>query len=587
MVEHTHTIIQDLAIIMLVAGIMAVLCRLLKQPMVFGYLLTGVILGPHTPPFSFITDEVTIKTLGELGVILLMFTLGLEFSFAQLKKVGAAAFITATIEIVVMLVLGFWLGKLLGWHTMDCLFLGAVIAISSTTIILKALEEMNLKQEKFAQLIFGILIVEDLFAILILALLSSMGLSGNFKFQDTYITVIELASFLVVSFLIGLLVIPKILAYIAKFKSKELLLVSVLGICFGFCLLVIKLDYSIALGAFIIGAIVAESSQHLLVERLINPIKDMFVAIFFVSVGLLFNPESIVQYWKPILLVTLLVVVGKILTTIFGALVTRNDGKTSLKVGMGLAQIGEFSFIIAALGKKLDLTSDFIYPIAVAVSAITTLLTPYFIRASDPLSLMLARVVPTKVASSFKHYREENKIIDAQEKRLNKKSKRTFIQIIVNLLTVTAIYLSCEFIAKSFIGKYLTAATNLYIQRSIVWGIALLVSLPFLIAIYRKSKLFTYLMLKLRGIKKGPTKKLNKWQRYLLEFVPILILTCLLTLASAITTDIIPPARWLFFVLIVAAVILAFLFPWLLKIQHILHKRLMQIFQKSPHKTPK
>jgi CPA2 family monovalent cation:H+ antiporter-2 len=402
--SHALIFIQDLAIIMLIAGFVTLVCHQLKQPIVLGYIIAGVIIGSHTPPFSFISDEAIISTLAELGVIFLLFSLGLEFNFRKLSKVGKTAVITATLEIALMVWLGYAIGRQFGWSEINSLFLGAILSISSTTIIVKALGELGIKREHFAQIIFGILIIEDIFAILILALLSSIAISGTLGFKDVIITSAKLSSFLILSLIIGLLFVPKLLSYIAKFKNDEVLLISVLGLCFGFCLLVVKLNYSVALGAFIIGAIVGESAQIMKIEILINPLRDMFSAIFFVSVGLLFDPTVLTEYFIPVLIITSAVIAGKIISTTLGALLCGHDGKTSMRVGMGLAQIGEFSFIIASLGITLKVTGEFLYSIAVCVSIITTLATPFLIKYSDSFSRFVGYLIPGAVASGFNKY---------------------------------------------------------------------------------------------------------------------------------------------------------------------------------------
>lgn len=378
---HAVDFIQDLAVIMLVAGVVTILFHRLRQPVVLGYIVAGFIIGPHTPPFGLIHDEDTIKTLAELGVIFLMFCLGLEFSLRKLFQVGATAFIAAFLEIVLMIWIGFEIGRFFEWSTMDSLFLGAILAISSTTIIVKALGDLKMKNERFAQLIFGVLIVEDILGIGIIALLSGIAVSGSVETGEVFSTVGKLSLFMIVALVVGILLVPRLLAYVAKFESNEMLLVTVLGLCFGFCLLVVKLEYSMVLGAFLIGAIMAESRQLVQIERLIEPVRDMFSAIFFVAIGLLIDPKILVEYAWPIALITVAVVLGKMFSCGMGAFIAGNDGRTSLRVGMGLSQIGEFSFIIAALGMTLKVTSDFLYPVAVAVSAITTLLTPEIGRA--------------------------------------------------------------------------------------------------------------------------------------------------------------------------------------------------------------
>src|SRR5882724_3910911 len=382
---HAATFLQDLAVVMIVAGLVTVVFHRFKQPVVLGYIIAGVIIGPHTPPFPLIHAEETINTLAELGVILLMFSLGLEFSFRRLRQVGGTAFIAAFLEILLMVWVGYEIGRLFGWSIMDSIFLGAMLSISSTTIIVKALAELGKAKERFAQLIFGILIIEDILAIAMIALLSGIAMTGGLRVAEVGISVGKLGFFLVSALVAGLIFVPRLIGYVARFKSNEMLLITVLGLCFGFSLLAVKLGYSVALGAFLIGAVIAEAREIHRIEALIEPVRDMFSAIFFVTIGLLIDPKMLAAYWLPVLVITLAVVVGKVVACSLGAFVGGNDTRTSLRVGMGLAQIGEFSFIIAALGLSLKVTSDFLYPIAVAVSIFTTLLTPYLIRSADGL----------------------------------------------------------------------------------------------------------------------------------------------------------------------------------------------------------
>ena len=370
---HTVTFLQDLAVVMIVAGVVTVIFHRIRQPVVLGYILAGAIIGPHTPPVPLIHDEATITTLAELGVVLLMFSLGLEFNLRKLRQVGGGALMAALLEIVLMVWVGYEIGRWFGWSTMDNIFLGAILSISSTTIIVKALAELGKAKEPFAQLIFGILIIEDILAIGMIASLSGIAMTGAVGLGEIATTIGKLAVFLVAALVVGLIAVPRLIGYVARFKSNEMLLVSVLGLCFGVSLLAVKLGYSSALGAFVIGAVVAEAREIHRIENLIEPVRDMFSAIFFVAIGLLIDPGMLARYWFPILILSAAVVAGKVLTCSFGAFVAGNDSRTSLRAGMGLAQIGEFSFIIASLGLTLKVTSDFLYPIAVAVSTITTL----------------------------------------------------------------------------------------------------------------------------------------------------------------------------------------------------------------------
>lgn len=523
MQTHALMFIQDLAVIMLIAGLTTVLCHRLKQPIVLGYILVGIIIGPHTPPFSFISEQTTIQILAELGVIFLMFSLGLEFNLHKLSKVGAVAFIAATLEIVIMIFLGYGIGQLFGWTRIDSIFLGAILSISSTTIIVKALSELKVKNENFAQLIFGILIIEDMFAILILALLSSIALSGSLDIGNIMATITKLSSFLIIAPIIGILLVPRLLAYIAKFKSSEMLLISVLGLCFGFCLLVVRLDYSVALGAFIIGAIIAESHELVKIERLINPIRDMFSAIFFVSVGLLFDPTLLHQYFLPILVITLAVIVGKVISCSLGVIVSGRDGKTALKVGMGLAQIGEFSFIIASLGITLKVTDAFLYSIAVSVSIITTLLTPYLIKSSDTVARYIP--VPAGLANTFAIYMTWMHNIQPSKDQLILKQaiNRSIIQVIINLFISMAIFLSSVYLATTHLGVFLAQITNLYVQKTIIWAMALIISLPFLIAAYRKIQDLSMILAELAVKKSVDTQLTLNIRKIIAELIPIFL----------------------------------------------------------------
>ncbi len=582
---HSHALIfiQDLAIVLLVAGLITVLCRRLKQPVVLGYIIAGMIVGPYTPPFSLIRDELTIKTLAELGVIFLMFFLGLEFNIRKLIKVGIPSLIAAVAEIALMIWLGYEIGIWFGWQTIDAIFLGAMLAISSTTIIVKALDELGMKRERFAQLIFGILVIEDIFAIAMLGLLSSIAMSGSLHFSEVMISLGKLSSFLVVSLFFGILFIPKLLNYIAKFNNNETLLITVLAICFGFCLFVIKLNYSIALGAFVIGAVMAESRHLRLIEDLVNPLKDMFSAIFFVSVGLLLDPRVLWDYALPIFVITLIVIFGKILTGSLGTLISGQDGKTSMRVGMGLAQIGEFSFIIAALGTTLKVTSDFLYPIAVAVSAITTLLTPYLIKYSDPTTHFISKIIPRGLANTFSLYGGwlQNIQLDENQSPLKKIVRNSIIQIVINLFIIMAIFFGSNYAANTMWGVYLLKLTSIDLQETIIWGFALLLSLPFLIAIYRKITALSMLLAEL-SLKKSANKRLTlRVRRVISQLIPILSLIGILFFISILSASILPPFELILVIFCLAAILIALLLPWFIKFHSRLQISLMETMKKD------
>jgi CPA2 family monovalent cation:H+ antiporter-2 len=582
--HHGIGFIQDLAVVMALAGVVTVLFHRLKQPVVLGYIVAGVIIGPYTPPFQLIHDEQTIQTLGELGVVFLMFSLGLEFSLRKLFQVGATAIVAALSEIVLMLWLGFEIGRAFGWSSMDSLFLGAILAISSTTIIVKALSELGLKRESFAQLVFGILIVEDILAIAMLVLLSGIAQTGQLSAGMALVTLGKLLLFMTVSLVVGILVVPRALNYVARSRSDEMLLVSVLGFCFGFCLLVVKLDYSIALGAFLIGAIMAESRHLHRIEHLIAPLRDAFSAIFFVTIGLMLNPHVLVDYAWPIAVITVAVMVGKIVSCGLGTFLAGKDGRTAMRVGMTVSQIGEFSFIIASLGLTLKVTSAFLYPIAVAVSALTTLFTPYLIRAADPLAQRVGAAMPRPVASVFGMYGQWLASLRPAggEPTLFGITRRIIAQIAVNLALVVAIFLAASYgavHADSLLDRWLPDEA---IRRVVLWSGALIVSMPFLVAVYRKTKSLALLLAEV-SVQPATAGRLTRAIRYAIsDLVPVVSMVGVFLLLAALSGGILPPTGLLAMVLVCAALLVALLWRWCVKIHAALQIALRDTLNEPP-----
>jgi CPA2 family monovalent cation:H+ antiporter-2 len=417
-----------------------------------------------------------------------MFGLGLEFHLRKLKQVGASAFIAAFLEILLMVWLGYEIGHAFGWSTMDSIFLGAILSISSTTIIVKALAELGKTKERFAQLIFGILVIEDLLGIAMIALLSGIAMTGTFTLADAGITLGKLGIFLVVVLVAGLIAVPRLISYVARFKSNEMLLITILALCFGVSLLAAKLQYSIALGAFAIGAIVAEAREIHRIEMLIEPVRDMFSAIFFVAIGLLIDPRVLVEYWLPIVVITAAVVLGKVATCSFGAFVGGNDTRTSLRVGMGLAQIGEFSFIIASLGLTLKVTSNFLYPIAVAVSAVTTLLTPYLIKASDPMVAWFGRVAPRAIVNYLELYTGwVGRLGGHRESSMAASLIRRWLwQMALNAALIAAVFLAAVFVGQRRPRWLVNLGLGDEALRAALWLGAVILCLPMFIATFRK-----------------------------------------------------------------------------------------------------
>ena len=402
--SHLPVLIIDLALILAAAGVTTLLFKKIKQPLVLGYILAGLLVGPHVKFIPTVTDNESIHIWAEIGVIFLLFSLGLEFSFKKLVKVGGSASVTAVVEVVSMLLIGFVAGLAMGWSTMDSIFLGGILSVSSTTIIIRAFEELNVKHKKFAGLVFGVLIVEDLVAILLLVLLSTLAVSQQFAGVEMLTSILKLCFFLVLWFIAGIFLIPTFLKKTRKLMNDETMLIVAIALCLLMVLLAVKVGFSAALGAFIMGSILAETTQAEHIEHLTKSVKDLFAAIFFVSVGMLIDPSILIDYAVPILIITLATVFGKFLSSGLGALISGQPLKTAVQTGMSLAQIGEFSFIIATLGLSLKVTSDFLYPIAVAVSAITTFTTPYLIKASEPFYIFLERTLPRKWVAGIQRY---------------------------------------------------------------------------------------------------------------------------------------------------------------------------------------
>jgi CPA2 family monovalent cation:H+ antiporter-2 len=390
--HDTHQFLSALAVVLCIAAITTVVFQRLRQPVILGYILAGLIVGPHVP-FPLVADSSIVHTLSEIGVILVMFSLGLEFSLRKLASVGPTATLTALIETSLMMWIGFNVAQLFGWTTVEGLFTGAVLAISSTTIVTKAFQEQNITG-RLREKVLGVLIVEDLIAILLLATLTAIASGSGLAAWPMTIMVIKLTGFLVALISIGLLIVPRAMRLIIQLNRPETIIISSVGICFALALLAQAFGYSVALGAFIAGSLIAESGEVKKVEELVEPVRDIFAAVFFVSVGMLIDPRQVIQFWPAILLLALVVMVGKVVGVSVGSFLTGSRLRTSIQSGMSLAQIGEFSFIIAGLGLTLDATGSFLYPVAIVVSALTTLTTPWLIRASDPVASWVDRMLP-------------------------------------------------------------------------------------------------------------------------------------------------------------------------------------------------
>ena len=401
-------LISDLAIMLLTAGVVAVLFKRFKLPLVLGYILAGFLVGPYMPYFFTVADEVSIETWSEIGIIVLMFGLGLEFNLHKLASVGGTAIITALTEVFGMLVVGYFVGQAMGWGMMDSVFLGGMLSMSSTTIIIKAFDELGVRKEPFAQLVFGTLVIEDIAGIFMMIILSTVSVSKNISGGELAIQLGMLVLYLALWLILGIYILPTLLRKAEQFMNDETLLLASLGVCFGMVLLADALGFSSALGAFLAGSLLAGTVHAERVEHLSSGVKDLFGSIFFLSVGMMIDPAMIVKYIVPILIISAVTIVGKLTISSLGVLLSGQSLHKAIRCGCSLAQIGEFAFIIASLGMSLGVIADYVYPIVVSVSVITTLTTPFFIKSSEGIYRLVHKALPDKLADKLERYTEED-----------------------------------------------------------------------------------------------------------------------------------------------------------------------------------
>ena len=493
---HLPQIIVDLAMILLVAGVTTILFKKLNQPLVLGYIIAGFITGPHFSFFPTVSDSANIQVWSEIGVIFLLFALGLEFSFYKLKSVGNTAFIATAVEIGGMLGFGYVCGTLLGWSHMDSIFLGGMLAMSSTTIIIKAFEDLKLKGQRFTEMVFGVLIVEDIAGIIMMVMLSTLAAAG-ISTMELAMGVGRLAFFLTLWFVMGMYLVPTFFKKAKDLMNDETLIVASIGLCLGMVVLATHMGFSAALGAFIMGSLIAEAPNAEHIEHLVKPVKDLFGAVFFVSVGMLVDPSLLLQYWFPILVLVLVTIIGKLIFSTGGVLAAGQNLNISMHCGFSLAQIGEFSFIIASLGMSLGVISDFLYPIIVAVSVVTTFTTPFFIMAADPAYKAVTKILPNKLLKWLDRYTDADDEASDNDWRVLLQEYFTRMFIFLTLLFAIAMG------AKYYLLPYLQDALNLPYSNLIGGVLTLLVMSPILRVILtsrtRNAELFSVLWFKKRS----------------------------------------------------------------------------------------
>lgn len=476
---HLDPIISDLALILAVAGITTLIFKWLKQPVVLGYVVAGFLCSGNFL-LEGVSDMANVDLWAEIGIIFLLFSLGLEFSFKKLMNVGGPALITALVIIVGMMFTGFMAGRALGWTSTDSVFLGGMLSMSSTTIIIKAFDDLGLRSQKFTSLVFGVLVVEDLFAVVLMVLLSTLFVQQAVAEIQVGEQLFKLVFFLIVWFVVGTYLLPTFLKKIRRYLNPETLLVISLGLCLTMVVLATYVGFSAALGAFVMGSILAGTIEAESIEKIVAPVKDLFGAVFFVSVGMLVEPSMLTEHWASIIFLTIVVIVGQISYATLGFLVAGQNLRIALQSSFSLAQIGEFGFIIASLGMTLGVTSTFLYPVAVAVSVVTTFTTPFIIRLSDPAYHKLIRVLPRRFKQLLDRYSAGSQTVNNNREWVTLLRKSLLNIFVYSILLGGIGWLSSAYYApfieshfKGVLGKLIVTSTTIIFMSPLLWGLAI------------------------------------------------------------------------------------------------------------------
>ncbi len=484
-----QSFILDLAVILTCVGAVSAICARFKLPKVIAYILVGVFLGPHTFAGPFVVNEPSIDVLGQIGVIFLMFTLGLEFSMRKLKRLGRVTVPTAMLDMAVMIGLGYWIGtRLLGWGAVQSLFLGAAISDSATTLLTRMIDEMGWGTRRFTRYIFGVTIVEDILCIAVIALLTGLALSGKMQVWSVVVSMGGLLVFLTGVIGFGLLTVPRVMKWIGRLKDDESLLLTMLGFCFFVSFIAAHLNYSLALGAFLVGVMGAESEPLKRIYSQSVPLRTMFSAIFFVTIGLMIDPAALAANAPLIVGLTVVVVVGKSINCTVGALLTGQDLKSAIQMGMGLAAIGEFAYLVALIGVSMKVVDGALYPVAVGVSVLSTLLSPFVLRASDPVSDWVERRLPTRwrdCLDTYQHWVDRLRHA-AAPRRVVRSLRIHLLMLAFHLVLVAVIYLGAGMLAKlDFSNVSPLVETH---KKTLLWCAATLLMIPYAILVFFRAR---------------------------------------------------------------------------------------------------
>jgi len=582
-------LLRDLAVVMIIAGAVTILFHRLRQPVVLGYILAGVIIGPHTPPFPLVKDAHNIETLANLGIVFLLFSLGLEFNLRKLRQVGPTSGTAACLCALLLIWLGYGAGRMFGWGRMDSLFLGAIVSISSSTIVVKTFQGLGKMSEPYVQSALGFILVEDIIVVAILATFSSIAMTGSLAVSDVLFTLGRMGIFIVAVIVFGMLLVPRLMTYVRKFKDDEVLVVTALGLCFGLALLAVKLGYSAALGAFIMGAIVSESKNIERLHHLISPVRDIFVAVFFVSVGMLIDPKLLAQHPVPVLGVAALAIFGRSLMAAFATFTTGVPGKDALRLGLGLTPLGEFSFLIAQMGVASGRVSEFLFPVAVAASAITALTTPYLVRGSDRLVGSFERLAPRPLTTFLELYSRWVGRLRSPSRAgsLWRFVRKPMFLIVIEGAVITALFVMAAFavglVKRQFPNRVLFDAE----VEVCVWLAVLLLTLPAFLALWRNLEVVALLLAESAVPSLTKIATLNFNPQRLLKNVFLLIAAVLLGLwVIALSSSFLPP--WPLLIVLAAIAVLIARRQWHSMV--LLHSRVegavREVFAELPPAKP-
>ncbi|HEX7325537.1 MAG TPA: cation:proton antiporter [Rhodanobacteraceae bacterium] len=581
---HEIEFIRDLACVMLAAGAVVVVFPRLHLPVLLGYIIAGVLIGPHTP-WRFLTDQQTMQSIANLGVVLLMFTLGIEFNLRKLRALGGGVVAAALVEVGLMLWIGIEIGRLAGLGATASLFLGGVICFSSTMIALRTVKDRGWRSEAFVPGMVGMLVSEEVLTVVLLTVLSAVAAGSGATPGVAFEVLWRMVLFVAVVLVLGLLSLPRLLDTLAKRGRDEPLLVAALAICFGACLLAVWEGFSVALGAFLAGVVVAaaRSSEH--IARLLKPVRDMFAAVFFVSIGLLLDPSQVLPWLLPALGLALTVIVGKTIACGVGAFVCAGRGpRDALRTGLVMTQIGEFSFVIASLGISSGAVGGFLYPLTVTAAVACMLVSPLLLRAEPALLAGLRGTTPKPVRTLAMGYHAwlESTTSAGNDMLLARMLRRLIWHIGVNLVLVCAVFGIGAFVSAMLPHWWPGVPVSPVVRRSLIWAAALFVSLPMLIAVYRKADALGMLLAELGISEQVHGIRTAGLRRVLGKLVPLAVLTGMALLVAALGSSILPPRGVLIALLAIGAFTVWFLWGSLVRVHARMQAALRDLVERGP-----